>query len=245
MSDIRTYAFPEIEAGGFTRIDGTIEFYGRINALLRPDYHVLDVGAGRGEWADRSASDFRCRLRLMRGKVAEVIGHDIDPAVLDNRGVDRVVMSKTGDPLPFPDAHFDMIIADYVFEHIEDSSLFSKELKRILKAGGWLCARTPNKWGYVSILTRLIRNDLHTSLLRLAQPARKEVDVFPTVFGMNTMRDLQRAFPPEEFIHFSYFYQPEPSYYFNSRLVFGLMRFVDWVLPRALSSNIFVFLRVR
>lgn len=40
--------FPEVSAGGFTRMDGTVEFYTRVNALLRPDMTVLDFGAGRG-----------------------------------------------------------------------------------------------------------------------------------------------------------------------------------------------------
>lgn len=45
---IMSYWFPEIEVGGFTSIDGTIEFYTRISALLNPSMTVLDFGAGRG-----------------------------------------------------------------------------------------------------------------------------------------------------------------------------------------------------
>jgi hypothetical protein len=38
----------EVVAGGFDRYDGSIQFYQRINALLRPDFVVMDFGAGRG-----------------------------------------------------------------------------------------------------------------------------------------------------------------------------------------------------
>lgn len=38
--------FPEVGAGGFTSLDGTIEFYTRINALLASDMTVLDFGGG-------------------------------------------------------------------------------------------------------------------------------------------------------------------------------------------------------
>jgi hypothetical protein len=34
--------------GGFSRVDGSIEFYTRVNALLGPDMTVVDFGAGRG-----------------------------------------------------------------------------------------------------------------------------------------------------------------------------------------------------
>jgi hypothetical protein len=35
-------SLPEILAGGFDRYDGTIRFYHRINALLQPDFVVVD-----------------------------------------------------------------------------------------------------------------------------------------------------------------------------------------------------------
>ena len=45
--------FPEIGAGGFTSLDGTIEFYTRINALLAQNMTVLDFGGGARSDADR------------------------------------------------------------------------------------------------------------------------------------------------------------------------------------------------
>ena len=36
--------------GGYHELDGTIEFYGRINAILKSSDSVLDLGAGRGSW---------------------------------------------------------------------------------------------------------------------------------------------------------------------------------------------------
>ena len=47
-TQIESSWFPEVGAGGFTSLDGTIEFYTRINALLDPAMTVLDFGAGRG-----------------------------------------------------------------------------------------------------------------------------------------------------------------------------------------------------
>ena len=45
-TNIEANWFPEVGAGGFTSLDGTIEFYTRINALLAPDMAVLDFGGG-------------------------------------------------------------------------------------------------------------------------------------------------------------------------------------------------------
>jgi hypothetical protein len=46
--DTGIHFFPEIGAGGFSRIDSTIQFYERINSLVDPDFVLLDFGAGRG-----------------------------------------------------------------------------------------------------------------------------------------------------------------------------------------------------
>jgi hypothetical protein len=49
MPDVKCLICPEITAGGFSRADGTIEFYQRVCALLRRAAAVLDLGAGRGQ----------------------------------------------------------------------------------------------------------------------------------------------------------------------------------------------------
>jgi SAM-dependent methyltransferase len=203
---------------------------------------ILDLGAGRGAWTEDKAAARR-ETRMLKGKVAEVVGCDIDPAVLDNPSVDRAVVSKPEEPLPFPDEHFDLIVADYVLEHVDDPASFVAEVKRVLKPGGWFCARTPNRWGYISILTRLIRNASHKRILRWAQPDRQEVDVFPTRFRMNSLGAVERHFASPEFTHCSYHYQAEPAYHFNSRVVFALMRVIDGLLPPVLHANLFVFVR--
>src|SRR5687767_13761780 len=67
--------------GGFSPLDGSVEFYGRVSAFLRPEFVVVDLGAGRGGWfADGEISDFQRSLRVMKGRVAKVVGADVDEA---------------------------------------------------------------------------------------------------------------------------------------------------------------------
>lgn len=51
---LRKY-FTETAIGNFSRLDGAVEFYTRVNALLGqwavgPEKVVVDFGAGRGQW---------------------------------------------------------------------------------------------------------------------------------------------------------------------------------------------------
>lgn len=235
--------YPEVRSTGYTSVDGTIEFYGRINALLHEDMNVLDFGAGRGAWFEDDPSAYRKALRLLKGKVQSIVGCDLDPAVLGNNSLDEAFILKLGERLPLEDQSIDVIVADYVFEHVDDADWLSREFHRVLKEGGWICARTPSKWSYVAAAARLFPNIRHSKVLRYAQPTRKEVDVFPTRYRLNSFADIRRRFPIHQFESLSYFYAGEPAYHFNSRLVFQLLKLFAWLLPNPFHANLFVFLR--
>ena len=126
--------YPESRFGGFSHRDCTIEFFTRINALLRPSDRVLDFGAGRGGGITDDPCRFRRDLQTLQGRCAELVGCDIDPAVTENPHLDNAVLIEAGRPLPFPDDSFDLIFCSYVFEHVADAGLVSQELLRILKA---------------------------------------------------------------------------------------------------------------
>lgn len=241
--DIVRSFYPEAAISGYTSVDGTIEFYGRVNSILDDSMRVLDFGAGRAAWLDDDTCDYRRKLRNIRGRVARLVGCDIDEAVNRNEAVDERLQIRTGEKLPFEDESFDLILSDYTFEHIANPGEVSAEFRRILKAGGWICARTPNKYSYISFLTRMIRNRSHANVLKSAQPERKEIDVFPTTFLLNSRRDIDKYFPTESFDNFTYSYEAEPAYHFNSKLIFALMLGMNRMLPDFLKVNLFVFLR--
>lgn len=240
---LKTRLYPETAAGGFSRVDGTIEFFQRVNALLVREMTVLDFGAGRGEWADADEAPYRRNLRWLRGKVARVVGCDVDPVVIQNPSLDEAVVVDPAAPLPFDDRSFDLIVADWVFEHISAPERLVHELDRVLKPGGWLCARTPNRFGYVALLAALTPNRLHAAVLRRAQPSREERDVFPTVYRMNTRRRLRRLFPKTAYSHSIYATSGEPSYAGNSRWLWALFGTLHRILPESLQNSLFVFLR--
>lgn len=234
--------YPETVAGGFSQVDGTVSFYQRVNALLRPSMTVVDFGAGRGQ-ASEDPVEYRRGLATLKGKVERVVGLDVDDAVLENPSVDEAQVIIQGSPLPLPDESVDLLVSDFTFEHVTDPGWATGELTRILKPGGWICARTPNKWGGIGVPARMVPNRFHDAVLKRAQPLRRSEDTFPTAYRLNTFAELAGYFPPETFRHASYTMNNEPDYYGNSALLWRIVRASFRATPDRLGSMLYVFLQ--
>lgn len=229
-------------AGGFSRVDGTVEFYQRIHSLLRPDMKVVDFGAGRGAFLDDPVL-YRRRLRQLKDHVDEVIGVDVDASVLENPCLTQAEVITPGERLPFESGSIDLMISDFVFEHVTDPGWAAHEIERVLRPGGWLCVRTPNRWGYIGLGARSVPNRLHAPLLRVFQPGKKERDTFPTSYRLNSPRDLKRHFPEHTFEHIVYTMNNEPAYFSNWNAMWALVRLAFRVTPEPLGATLYVFLR--
>ena len=94
--------------------------------------HVLDVGAGHGA--------FTQKLHQLGYEVAAC---DLFPEIFYYPEVSCKKADLT-QPLPYPDNHFDAVVAMEVMEHILDHEVFFKEVSRILKPQGKLFISTPN-----------------------------------------------------------------------------------------------------
>jgi SAM-dependent methyltransferase len=244
-AEVRSILYPEIQAGGFSRIDGTIGFYARVNALLiniGSRAIVLDYGAGRGRFLEDPVA-FRRDLRSLQGKVQKVVGIDIDDAVLRNVSVDEAHVIAAGEVLPLDDESIDLIVSDFTFEHITNPDWVSAEFDRVLRPGGWICARTPNKWGYIAIMARAVPNDLHEKVLRWFQPAKSAEDTFPTRYRLNTPKDLKQWFPDGRYEDFSYCADSEFAYGGGSLVAARIARVGFALVPSRWRSMFYIFLQ--
>jgi SAM-dependent methyltransferase len=246
MTDlIGTHFFPEIAVGGFSRVNGTVQFWQRIGALISPDTVVLDFGAGRGANQSEDPVRFRRNLLTLKGRVRELIGADVDPVVKTNTALDRAVVIGPDGDLALPDGSIDVIVSDFTFEHIQDPAKVAQELDRVLAPGGWICVRTPNRYGYIAMANRLIPERLHSGLIRLAQSERKGEDVFPAVYRLNTAKAFERHFAPTRYDHYVIPWDAEPAYHFGSRLLYSFFLALQYVTPPPLKSVLMVFLQKR
>lgn len=235
--------YPEAKAGGYTNIDSTILFYLRINALLTEQSTVLNLGAGRGERLLGGDVPFRAELENIRGRTKYVIGVDIGETASNNPGLSHHISINTDGTIPIDDNSIDLVICDWVIEHIENPKVLVSEISRVLRPGGWFCARTTNKNGYIAIASRLIPKRIHKLVISVVQPRRLKEDVFPTFYRMNTPSALRDLFDSQLYEHAITLHTPEPSYAGQYRMLWIATIIIQSLLPRILQPVIFVFLR--
>lgn len=147
---------------------------------LSPDTVVLDVGAGAGIV---EAMDFR-------GQAKRIIGIDPDPRVLSNPNLDEAHQGFA-DEMPFlADGSVDLAFSDNVLEHVENPLAFLSEIRRVVRPGGILLTKTPNRRHYMPLIARLTPHSFHRAINRVR--GRADVDTFPTRYRLNTRRDQAR-----------------------------------------------------
>ncbi len=99
---------------------------------LRGDY--LDVGAGNGELIDRVMREFPVTARAC----------DYRDDLITLGDVEVDVANLNTEPLPYPDASFDLVTCTEVIEHLEHFRAPLREIARILRPGGVFVVSTPN-----------------------------------------------------------------------------------------------------
>ena len=128
-------------------------------------------------------------------------------------------------------------------EHIADPEFVASELLRILRPGGYICARTANRFGYVKLIAQIIPNSLHVAFLRRIQPGRQSEDVFPTVYKLNSKSQVKNFFRNCDV--YSYFDSAEPAYHFGSRILYAIFAVWHKIMPEVLATSVCFFIRKR
>lgn len=147
-----------------------------------PGPKVLNVGSG----------PFFERERLDNSHVEYTLC-DIDERAIEfarklhGDKVARFDVTKAGEPLPYADDSFDLLISMDVIEHLPDPKPWLRENIRVLRPGGHLFLTTPN---YGSGTLSLLENTALEAIARVQGFSRKELH--PTKFSQRSLDALLR-----------------------------------------------------
>jgi SAM-dependent methyltransferase len=101
-------------------------------ALAGPGARVLDYGCGAGEIVVHGRSE---GLDIVGADVFYEGARSLEMA-RESGLLGQCVFEMERDRTPFPDASFDMVCANQVFEHVKDIDRALAEIRRVLKPGG-------------------------------------------------------------------------------------------------------------
>lgn len=162
-----------------------------INKLADAKTDWIDVGGGKALFPNDPALS-----GLVAGRVHRLVV--VDP-------------SDNIDSNPFPHERAKCLIEDYqtndqfdlvtfrmVAEHITDPPAVLKILGRLLRPGGAVVIFTVNRWSPITVLSDLVPFRLHHPIKKLFWGGDEE-DTFPTVYKMNTRRELRALFESHGF----------------------------------------------
>lgn len=116
-----------------------------------PPLAILEIGCGSGS---------TLALAKKQGKARLTVGVEFDreSAAMARDHLDMVVEGNIESvELPFPPAHFDVLIMSEVLEHLIDPWTTLQKLRPFLRVGGVLYASSPNV-AHISVLRQLLRN---------------------------------------------------------------------------------------
>ncbi len=231
--------YPEARFGGFTHLDGTLAFYSRLQAMAQPDWVVIDFGCGRGAYGDDPIA-YRRQARIFRGKVKEVIGLDVTAAAAGNPFVDRFLPLQ-GNAWQVADESVNLVICDNVLEHLPEPAAFFREARRVLRVGGVVAIRTPNRWNYIALIAQFLPQRAHAGVLKTAKSELRAEDVFPAHYRCNSLSAVRKALMAHQFEPCVFGYEAEPSYLSFSAVAYALGVLHQRVAPGVFKAAIFAY----
>jgi SAM-dependent methyltransferase len=163
---------------------GAAAFYGWVRQHTNPRTVMLNLGAGGPAPRDR--------IRVFKGEVERVAGADIDPEVMHNPELDDAHLTTPGAPLPFADETFDIVMSDWVVEHVAEPAPFLSEVARVLRVGGSFFLRTPNKYHYVGLIANITPHWFHELVANRARGMKTgDHEPWPTYYRLNSRRIIE------------------------------------------------------
>lgn len=145
-----------------------------------PTSAVLEIGCGR-------TAPLLCKLK---GTVASLRGIDLVDFTVDDPDIE-LMNNDVADMKGIADGSVDLAFSRSVMEHVEDIDGCYREIHRILKPGGAYLFLTPNFWDYGSLISFLVPNRFHQSIVSHTE-GRAEENTFPTFYRSNTRRSIER-----------------------------------------------------
>ena len=197
-----------------------------VQKLVVPDMDWIDIGCGRSLFPSNDALALTLSRRVRRLVGVDPSGNiDVNPYV--HEGVKCALEQYS------PDKMFDLATLRMVVEHVTNPGRLLDVLRQVVKPGGRVVVLTPSSWSPSSVMASLLPFKMHDPIARWLWGSESD-DVFPTVYKMNTRKQLAEQFNAAGFEEIYFSYLDDLSLFARFRLLNYIELFL-WQTAKRLS----------
>jgi len=152
----------------------------KIKSLVSDDTCIGHLGCGR---------DLKRVYEVTNG--AKVFGIDLNLESLKEYKTGERIRANL-EKIPFRDEYFDVLISEFVFEHIENPEKVISECRRILKRNGKIIFLTINKFSLFGFTSVFTPHWFHQLIGKMRLTPQSHKDVFKTYYRINSVNKIRK-----------------------------------------------------
>jgi ubiquinone/menaquinone biosynthesis C-methylase UbiE len=164
----------------FDRLNVAIDFSGITNSS-----NVLDVGIDTGQLLKKIRSS---------NNLCGCYGIDIEPSVESLQINDCKIQLADVQKLPFSDSFFDVVFALDVLEHVREAELGIREIRRVLKTGGFAILSGPTESWFYKLCRFIQFGVINKNIIKDKSGFRGQID-----YHFHTVYEIEELFLREGF----------------------------------------------
>jgi SAM-dependent methyltransferase len=195
-----------------------------VGGLVSKSTDWIDVGGGQSLFPSNASL-----AQTLSRRARRLVGVDPSENISANPYLHERMQCRIEDYQT--DARFDLATLRMVAEHITEPRRLIRSLQRLLCPGGLVVILTPYLWSPSTMMSRLLPFTLHAPIVRFFWGADDD-DVFPTVYQMNTRKQLAGLFKDSGF-------QEQYFAYLDDLAIFGRFKrlsYLELLLRSALQK---------
>lgn len=206
-------SYPAFLRNLYRRTPTIHDYYDDVLApLINKKIALLDAGCGEKGIMDKYKGE--CKLS---------VGIDLTMENLKrNKSLDYLLFGDL-QSLPFKNSSYDIIITQWVLEHISNPKQVFKEFNRVLKPNGDLIIVTNSIYNPIMLISALLPASIRDKMKKKVFPSEIKEDTFPTYYKCNSKKSLDDLLIEQGFSRISFQYSGDISIFLFSKFIFILI----------------------